>query len=254
MTPMRKTALVAGALYLLTFVSVPTLALYSSVLGDPNFIIGSGSDTGVQLGAILELMVAFAIVGTGVALYPIFRRQNEGVALGFVTARLFETGVIVVGVISLLSIMTLRQDFGAAGGAETASLVVTGQSLVATHEWSRLIGQHLMPGLNALLLGFLFYRSGLVPRLIPALGLIGAPLLISSAIGQLIGINEQISVWSAIATLPIFLWELSLGLWLVFKGFKPVAVEAPGASTTTGDGSAVSVPARSALATKAGPA
>ena len=254
MTSMRKTALVAGALYLLTFISVPTLALYGSVLGDPLYIVGSGSELGVQIGAILELIVAFAIVGTGVALFPVFRRQNEGVALGFLTARLFETGVIVVGVISLLSVVTLRQDFGAAGGAETASLVVTGQSLVATHDWSHLIGQHLMPGVNALLLGFLFYRSGLVPRVIPALGLIGAPLLISSAIGQLIGINEPISVWSAIATLPIFLWELSLGLWLVFKGFRPSAVAAMDARATGMDGSAIGVPSRAAVATKAGAA
>jgi hypothetical protein len=224
MTSLRKTALAAGLLYLITYLAIPTLALYDPLLSDPAYILGSGSDSGVLWGAVLELIVAFAIVGTGVVLFPVMKRQNEGVALGFVAARIFEAGVIVVGVISLLSIVTLRQDVGAAGGANAATLVIAGQSLVAIHDWTFLIGQTLLPGINALLLGSLMYRSGLVPRVIPLLGLIGGPLLISSAIGQVLGVNEQYSAWSAIAVLPIFVWELFLGLWLTFKGFKPSPV------------------------------
>ena len=227
MTSLRKTAFVAGLLYLITYLAIPTIALYGPVLSDPAFIVSSGSDTGVLWGAVLELIVAFAIVGTGVVLFPVLRRQNEGVALGFVTSRLFEAGVITVGILSLLSIVTLQQEVGATAGADAGSLVIVGQSLVATHDWSFLIGQTLLPGINALLLGSLFYRSRLVPRVIPLLGLIGGPLLISSAIGQVIGINEQYSAWSAIAVLPIFLWELLLGLWLVFKGFRTVPVIEP---------------------------
>lgn len=224
MDSMRKTALAGGVLYLLTFISIPRLALFGPVLNDPNYILSSGSDAGVLLGIVLELIVAFAIVGTGVALYPALKRQNEGVALGFVTARLFETGIIVVGILSLLAILTLRNE--APTGADATSLVTAGSSLVAIQNWSFTIGQGLMPGINALLLGSLFYRSRLVPRIIPALGLIGAPLIISSVVGQLFGVNEQVSAWSAIATLPIFLWELSLGVWLVVKGFRPDAVAA----------------------------
>jgi Domain of unknown function (DUF4386) len=250
---MRKTALAAGLLYLLTFISIPRLALFGPVLDDPNWILGSGSELGVLVGVVLELIVAFAIVGTGVALFPALKRQNEGVALGFVTARVVETGVIVVGIISLLSIVTLRQDLGAAAGAEAASLVIAGQSLVAIQNWTFLIGQGLMPGINALLLGYLFYRSGLVPRIMPALGLIGAPLIISSAIGQILGINEPISVWSGVAVLPILLWELSLGLWLVFKGFKPSAMAAL-ASGSEGTDESAAAPAPIAAATKAGAA
>ena len=226
MTSLRKTAFVAGFLYLITYLAIPTIALYGPVLSDPAFIVSSGSHTGVLWGAVLELIVAFAIVGTGVALFPVLRRQNEGVALGFVTSRLFEAGVITVGILSLLSIVTLKQEVGATAGADAASLVIVGQSLVAAHDWSFLIGQTLLPGINALLLGSLFYKSRLVPRVIPLMGLIGGPLLISSAIGQVIGINEQYSAWSAIAVLPIFVWELFLGLWLVFKGFKTAPVDA----------------------------
>jgi hypothetical protein len=224
MTSLRKTAFVAGLLYLITYLAIPTIALYGPVLSDPAFIVSSGSNTGVLWGAVLELIVAFAIVGTGVVLFPVLRRHNEAVALGFVTARLFEAGVITVGILSLLSIVTLQQEAGATAGPDAGSLVIVGQSLVATHDGSFLIGQTLLPGINALLLGSLFYKSRLVPRIIPLLGLIGGPLLISSAIGQVIGINEQYSAWSAIAVLPIFLWELLLGLWLVFKGFRAVPV------------------------------
>ncbi len=148
--------------------------------------------------------------------------QNEGVALGFVSARVIETGIIAVGIISLLAVVALRQD--AAPGADAASLVTTGQALVAIQNLTFLIGQGLLPAINGILLGYLFYRSGLVPRVMPAMGLIGGPLMISSIVGQLFGINEQVSVWSGIALVPIFLWELSLGLWLVFKGFRPAAV------------------------------
>jgi hypothetical protein len=223
MDGMRKTALAAGLLYLLTFVSIPRLALYGPVLSDPNFVLGSGPTPGVLWAAVLELIVAFAGIGTALALFPVVKRQQEGVALGFVTTRVVEAGLIIVGIISLLSIVTLRQDVGTAG-ADAASLVTTSRSLVATQNWTFLFGQTLMPSLNAFLLGSLLYRSRLVPRIIPTLGLIGGPLMLSSVIGQVLGINEQISVWSAIALLPIFVWELSLGLWLVFKGFRPSPV------------------------------
>jgi len=223
MTSLRKTAFVAGLLYLITYLAIPTVVLYGPALDDPNFIASAGNSTGVLWAAVLELIVAFAIVGTGVALFPVLKRQNEAVALGFVTARLFETGIIVVGIISVLSIVTLRQDVGATAGADAASLVSSGRSLIAIHDWTYLIGQTLLPGINALLLGSLMYWSRLVPRVIPLLGLIGAPLMISSALGQVVGINEEYSVWSAIVLVPIFLWELTLGLWMVFKGFKPSA-------------------------------
>lgn len=248
----RKTALVAGLLYLITFVSIPRLALYGPMLTDPNYVLGSGNDTGALWAAVLEMVVAIAIVGTGVALFPVVKRQNEGVALGFVAARIIEAGIIVVGIISLLTIVTLRQDVGAAAGADAASLVTTGRSLVAIQNWTFLIGQTLLPGINALLLGSLMYRSGLVPRVIPLLGLIGAPLMISSAIGQVLGINEQVSVWSLIALLPIFVWELSLGLWLVFKGFKPSALAALVSDSSHKGESATAAPSPSAVATKAG--
>jgi hypothetical protein len=254
MDAMRKIALVAGGLYLITFIAgiPPTFILYSNVLSNPAYIVGSAADTAVLWGGFLEVINALACIGTAVALFSVVRRQNEGFALGFVTARMFEAAVIVVGVVSILAVVTLRQ--AGATGADAASLVTTGRALVAIRDWTFLLGPSLIPGVNALLLGYLMYRSRLVPRLIPTLGLIGGPLLISSAVGTMFGVNEAVSVWSGVALLPIFLWELFLGLWLTFKGFQrsaPLMVEAA-AQAASPDGSVTTVPSRSSVAATAG--
>jgi len=217
MDSQRKTALVAGALYLLTFVSIPTLALYGAVR-DPNYIVGPGPDTAALLGGVLELIVGLACIGTAVALYPVVKRQNEGVALGFVGARVLEGAAIFAGVVSLLSVVTLRQAGVGADG------LVTGQALVAQYDWTTLFGQGTLPAFNALLLGTLLYKSRLVPRVLPVLGLIGAPLLIAGVIGTMFGLWEKVNVVSGIAVLLIAGWEFSLGVYLVVKGFRPSGV------------------------------
>jgi hypothetical protein len=227
MTSLRKTALVAGIFYLITFISIPTLALYGPAKNHRDWILTSGSHTGVLVGAFLEVIVALAGIGTAVTLYPVVKRQNEGAALGFVAARVLEASMIFVGVVSLLSLVTLRHDLGGAAGANTAALVTTGASHVAVYNWTFLLGQTLMPCVNALLLGSLMYRSRLVPRVIPVLGLIGAPLLITAVIATLFGGGiGHVSAFAAIATLPVAAWEFSLGVWLVVKGFRPSPITA----------------------------
>jgi hypothetical protein len=220
MGSLRKTALVAGIFYLITFISIPTLALYSQVKTHQDWILSSGGHTAVLVGGFLELIVALAGIGTAVTLYPVVKRQNEGAALGFVTARVLEACMIFTGAISLLSLLTLRQDLGGAAGANTAALLTTAASHVAVYNWTFLLGQSLMPAINALLLGSLLYRSRLVPRVIPVLGLIGAPILIASVITTLFRADHQITVL-ALGFVPVAVWEFSLGVWLVVKGFKP---------------------------------
>ena len=194
MDSLRKTALVGGLFYLITFQPrSPPCSSSDPVLNDPNYILGSGADTQVLWGAVLELVIALAGIGTAVALFPVVKRQSEALALGFVTTRIVEAAVIFIGVVSLLTVVTLRQP--GATGAEADSLVTTGQSLVAAHDWTFLLGPSLMAGLNALLLGTLMYRSGLVPRVIPALGLIGAPLLLAATIATIFGLTEHGSAW-----------------------------------------------------------
>jgi hypothetical protein len=226
MSSTRKTALVAGIFYLITFISIPTLALYGPVKNHRDWILSSGTHTGVLVGGFLEVIVALACIGTAVTLYPVVKRQNEGVALGFVAARVLEASMIFAGVVSLLSLVTLRQDLGGAAGANAAALVTTGASHVAVYNWTFLLGQSLMPGINALLLGSLMYRSRLVPRVIPVLGLIGGPLLITAVFAALFGSIEQYSSWGVLAALPVAAWEFSLGVWLVVKGFKPSPITA----------------------------
>jgi len=224
MSSTRKTALVAGIFYLITFVSIPTLALYGPVKDHRNWILGSGGHTAVLVGCLLEVIVALAGIGTAVTLYPVVKRQHEGTALGFVASRTLEAAMIFAGVVSLFSLVNLPH--GGATGATAASLVTTGASHVATYNGTFLLGQSLMPAINALLLGSLLYRSRLVPRVIPALGLIGAPLLLAAVVAILFGGIEQISAWTALATLPVAAWEFSLGVWLVVKGFRPSPITA----------------------------
>ncbi len=230
MDSLRKTALIGGGLYLLTFVSsIPAVFLLAPVLDNPDYIIGSGSDTQVLLGCFLDLINAFACVGTAVALYPVVKRQNGSAALGFVTSRVMEAAIIVIGVVSLLTVVTLRQDLAGTAGADAASLVTTGQSLVATRDWTFLLGPDLMAGINALLLGSLMYRSRLVPRVIPLMGLIGGPLLIAASIAIFFGASSM----ALIVAVPVILWEFSLGVYLVIKGFRPCAVTAEMTATAT---------------------
>ena len=219
----RKTALVAGVFYLMTMVSIPTLALYGPVKSK-DFIIGSGADTGALLGCFLEVIVALAGIGTAVTLFPVVKRQNEGMALGFVASRTLEAAMLFTGVASILSLVTLHQDLGTAAGADAASLAAIGASHVATYHWAFTLGGSLMPGINAILLGTLLYRSGLVPRVLPMIGLIGAPLHLTAVVLTMFGVIDRVGSVALIAALPIFVWELSLGIYLIVKGFKPCPI------------------------------
>jgi hypothetical protein len=221
-TSVRRSALVGGLAYLITFAaSIPAVLLLGPVLADPRYIVSAGSDPQVLLGCFLDVVNALAAIGTAVALFPVLKRQNEGIALGFVTSRMFEAAVIMIGVVSLLAVVTLRQDAAGAAGADEGALVTVGSALVAIRDWTFLLGPNLMAAVNALLLGSLLYRSRLVPRVIPALGLIGAPLLLTASIAIFFGAMDRSSVLFGIAVAPIFVWELSVGLWMTIKGFKP---------------------------------
>ena len=249
----RKLALAGGVLYLITIVfSIPAVFIQGPVLTDPGYIGGAGADGQVLFGGLLDLLTALACIGTAVALYPVIRRQSEAASIGFITTRVFEAAVIVIGVVSLMAIVNLREA-GAAPGTDASSLVAVGQGLVAVRDVTFLLGPGVMPGLNALLLGYVLYRSRLVPRLIPAMGLIGAPLFLACAVASVLGVNEQASVISGIAVIPIFAWELTLGLWLTFKGFSPSAVAALAGDTTTSE-PVSSAGSRSVVATNAGAA
>ena len=226
MDRMRRTSLAAGILYLVTFVSMPTLALYQGVRGEPDFVLGAGGDTGVLVAAFSEVVVALAGIGTAVVLFPVAKRVSETAALGFVASRVVEGALIIVGVVSVLTLLTLRTDVAGTAGADPASVLTAGYTLAAVYDWTFLLSQSLMPVFNALCLGYVLHRSGLVPRVLPTLGLIGAPLLLASDIAIFFGVVDRISPFAAVAFIPIAVWEFSLGVYLTVKGFRPSAVAA----------------------------
>jgi hypothetical protein len=219
-------ARVTGVLFVITFVtSIPPFVYhFVPVLDDPRYIVGGGgADNRVLTGAFLELILIIANIGSAVVLWPVAKRVNEILALGFVTARVMESVFIAVGLLSILSVVTLRQE--AAAGADGGSLVAVGQSLVAIYGWTFLLGPGFVVGVgNGLILGYLMYTSALVPRGMAVLGLIGGTLIIVSGVGVLFGVIEAGGAVQAIATIPEALWELFLGIWPIVRGFNPSAI------------------------------
>ncbi len=211
MTASRKTSLTAGILYLLTFISIPTLSLYHEI-HQPNFILSSAPSSDVVLGGLLELLMALACIGTALAFYPVLKKQNEMLALGFVAARVLEATLIFAGVASLLTVLNLR-----ALGAEAQ---VASRGLVMLYDRLFLISQSFIPAVNALLLGTLLYQTRLVPRILPIVGIVGAFTLVAGDVAVLFEIFDQRAPIAGLSAIPIALWEFSLGVYLTFKGFK----------------------------------
>ncbi|WEK12446.1 MAG: DUF4386 domain-containing protein [Candidatus Microbacterium phytovorans] len=194
----RRLARTAGILYLLTFAtSIPALALKSPVLAGST---AADAATLARAGALLEVVLAVACVGTAVALFPLLRRAVPALALGFVASRVLEAGLVLLGIAALLVVVTTGDP-----------------AAVALHDAAFLLGPGLLPAVNALLLGTALLRTRLVPRLIPVVGLIGAPLLLVSAGATLLGVFDQVSPVAALLALPIAVWEFALGVWLTVR-------------------------------------
>jgi hypothetical protein len=223
----QKTARLFGWLFIATFLtSIPARFLFADGLGasfqDMRFVPGAVSETSMYLGAILEFGVILTNIATAVVLYPIVRRQSERLALGYVTARVTESAFILVGLVSILSAVSVSDALAGATGAEASALAAQGNSFVSTYEWAFLFGPGLVVGFgNGLILGYLMYRSGLVPRRMAMLGLIGGPLLILSFVLILFGVYENASAPAALLALPEIAWEASLGIYAAWKGFRP---------------------------------
>lgn len=221
MTTTRRRARITGVLYLLTFAtSIPSLALQRA------FLQGERTAAMLHGAVILEIALALACIGTAVAFFPIGVRYDPALAVGFVASRTLEASAVVIGVITLLAVGTLRAT------AAPATAAMAEPALIAVHDWAFLIGPGLLPAANAMVLGTLLFRARLVPRLIPLIGMIGAPVLVLSALGTITGLLDQVSVFAGLAALPIALWEFSIGVWLILRGVRertPVSA-VPGSS------------------------
>jgi hypothetical protein len=226
----QKTARLFGWLFIATFVtSIGAKLLFVNGLGgsfsELRFVPSTVSETKVYIGAILEFLLIVTNIGTAVVLYPIVKRQSEGLAMGYVGARIMESAFILVGLMSIISMVSVSQALAGATGAQATALGVQGSSLAATYNWAFLFGPGLVVGFgNGLILGYLMYKSGLVPRRMAMLGLIGGPMLILSFGFILFGVYENGSGPSSLLALPEIAWEGSLGIYAAWKGFRPSAI------------------------------
>lgn len=214
----RKTSLLAGILYILTFVSIPTIALYEEVKST-NFLISNSTYSAALIGGILEIIVGLCGIASAVVLFSVLKKQNETMALGLVAARILEAGTIFVGVAFILTIVTLKQE-----GTGANALVVI-HTLVTLYHRIFLLGQSFMPAICDLLLGFLLYKSRLVPRVISVVGIAGGPILILGYLVVFFGLAGRLDLLPALSAVPVALFEFSLGIWLIFKGFNKSVVQ-----------------------------
>src|SRR5688500_9461636 len=215
----QRIARIFGLLYLLTFVtSIAALLLFQPLLDDPaGYVANGGSDSRIFFGALLELLLIITNIGTAVIIYPLVRRQNPVLAIGYVTARIVESTFILVGILAVLSIVTLSQQN--AGGDEGA----IAYTLAALKDWTFMLGPGFIVGWgNGLILGYLMYASGLMPRSLTWLGLVGGPLIIVSGVAAMFDGGHPHVWYQGIATIPEFLWELSLGIYPLIWGFRRV--------------------------------
>jgi hypothetical protein len=225
MSRTRKATLAAGLFYIGTFVfSIPALPLYDNVVNHTTqFVLGGGNDAGVLWGGLIEVLTALTGIGTAVALYAILRRHGQGRAVGFVASRTLEAAMIFTGVLAVLAVYTLRQDYAGVTGTDATAVTTVATALVAVKNWTFLLGPGVMPAINALCFATIVYRARLVPRWIPTVGLIGAPLLIASTTATLFGAFDQVSTVAFLLALPIATWELSVGVSMIVKGFRSPA-------------------------------
>ncbi len=218
MDTMRRAAFATGVLYLLTFVgSIASAMLLPPVLSGANYISGPGADAPIGLAAVLEMVNVLTCIGTAVAVFSIARRYHETLAIGFVATRLFEGAVITIGVVGILAVGSLRASVGA--GTDPEAVIPVATALVAVRDWALVLGPG-MAAFNALMFGTMLFRTRLVPRAIPALGMLGAPLFITFIVASMLGLTGPYTIWQGIAVAPFFIWELVVGLWMTFKGFN----------------------------------
>ena len=212
----------AGWFMALTFItSTPALLLYHSVLHHDDFILGADSVGSVEFAAFLEVLLAIGGIGVAVVMFPILKRQSERMALGYVASRIVESTMICVGVVALLSILMLRDDLAASIGGDSGSLVITGRTLVAIHDGTFLMGPGFCVGVNDLLLGYLMYTTGLMPRRLAMVGLVGGPLIFVGKILVVFGVFDIYSSTAGLFAIPVFIFEASFAIYLIWKGFRP---------------------------------
>jgi hypothetical protein len=222
----RIAAKIVGVLFILAAVTaVIGLNLYDPILNGPDYLIkGSEHANQVVLGAVMELMLVVSAIGTATTMFPLLRQYNETIALWHVCFRFLEAIIITVGVISVLSLLTLSQEFAAAGAPDPSSFHSSGIILKAIHDWTFMLGPLFMLGINTVMYSYIFYKTKLVPRFISILGMTGATSVFICSLFVMFGLFPQISFWGAVLAVPVAANEMILAVWLIIKGFNENAI------------------------------
>jgi hypothetical protein len=218
----RKTAAVAGVFFVIaTAAAITGLYLYNPILHNPDFIVGNTQyQIQIRWGAFFEILTAFSVMGTAITLFPVLRKYNEGMAISTVAFRLLEATIIMIGIMSLLTILSLNQQYITGIDKNMNNYILHGRMLVALHDWTFLFGPNIALGPSTLITSYLLYKSQLVPRSISVLGIVAGPLISISGILVMFGTYQQISIFGVLSSLPVFTYEIVLAGWLLVKGFK----------------------------------
>lgn len=218
----RKRGMAAGVFFILAAVSaIAGVVLYDPILTGADYLAqGAAHADQVVMGAIMELVLVVSAVGTAVTMFPLLRQYNESMALGHVCFRFLEAVIITVGIVSVLSLLTVSQSFAASAAPDMAAFEISGTLLHAVHDWTFMLGPNVMLGINTMLYSYIFYKSGLVPRPLAILGMTGAALVLSAGVMEMFGVFEQVSTWGVVLALPVAAYEMTLAVWLIVKGFN----------------------------------
>ena len=225
----RKTARIVGVLFITSTVAGILSAVFlEPILNAPDYLINAyANEKQVIIGALLELICAVAFLGIAVMMFPILKKHNENIALGYVVARIFEAIPFVVGVISLLSLLTLSQEYVQAGAPDASHYLPLGTLLLDVHDLTNLLGSMIVFSLTALILNYSLYQSKLIPRSLSVWGLIGAPLMLTAGLLGMFGLLSPFSTISIFLALPLALQEMVFAVWLIVKGFNSSAIDSP---------------------------
>lgn len=215
-------AALVGIFFIVAAVSSVTgLKLYDPILSDANFIIsGSTHYNQIISGAICELILAATATGTGIMLYPYLRQYSESLGLGYLCFRMLEVFFILLGIVSVLTTLSLSVHYSNHIIQDNAMDESVGFAFISLHNWTFILGPNFMLAINTFLYSYTFFKTGLVPKGLSLLGLTAACLIMLAAILELFGIIYQISVWGILLAFPIALYEMSLSVWLIVKGFS----------------------------------
>ena len=221
----RSSAILAGVLFIIAAAAAITgVLLYNPILKDPAYIINTTPhETSVLWGAFFEIVTALAVFATPLALCPVLKKYNERMALACIGFRHLEAAMILIGILSLLTIVTLNHEFSKEIKPDTAAYLIVGKSLLTFRDWTFSFGPNILLGPSTLMTAYLLHQSKLVPRIISTLGLVGGPLISTCGILVVFGVFSQVSVWAGLLAIPVFLYEMSLAIWLLVKGFNSPA-------------------------------